>query len=248
MEIGFKGYEEYITEHPKSQQLYHKLNLDAILDQALDRLGVPTDIYGGGDPYPWLKQLIRESKPCIILLQKGLKAYHWVVVVGYDNRNRFLIADPNGHFKWWEKAKLDKYWGFRNASGSGIEGDFINSTIRTVASPYTLIVPKYPPTEHWEPLWSEMRDTQVTGGHRWNPLFKTEGWTRTFSFSNRPDYCKATGVKPAQIGSAGGTAQAWVSGCKIEGNQVKAWGRVEYGKVPRGKLWVIVRAYRKQPF
>ena len=217
------------------------------IDQAIDRLGAPTDIYGGAN-YSALRHWIRESKPCIILLQTGLKAYHWVVVVGYDNRDRFLIANPSGYFEWWGKSKLDQYWGWRNASGHGTSGDFINASVRQVANPYTWIVPKDPPTNHFGPMWSKMKETEITGSRRWNPLFKTEGWERTFTFPARPDHYKVAGLKPAQIGNVGGTAQAWISGSKRVGNSIKVWGRVEYGKITRGKLWVVVRAYRTKPF
>ena len=134
----------------------------AELKQAFNGLGVPVLWLGLGttvrmdplspldmpsanyNPFSSLKRKIRQSKPCIILLQGGLKSYHWVVVVGYDNQNRFLIADPSGHFEWWDKQKLDRYWGFKNASGHGIEGAFFNTAVHLNADPYTMIVPKDP--------------------------------------------------------------------------------------------------------
>ena len=34
-----------------------------------------------------------------------------MVAVGYDTRwNEFLIADPNGHFKWWTAEQLNANW------------------------------------------------------------------------------------------------------------------------------------------
>lgn len=221
--------------------------------QALNGLGVPVHWYNVRSRYPLtrkrelsnLRHWIRESKPCIILLQGGLIDYHWVVVVGYDS-DRFLIADPNGYFVWWSNTRLFRYWAFQNAHGKGLGGAFISDAVSLKASPFTCIVPKNPPAgKHFEPMWSKMMETQITGSRRWNPLFKTEGWERTFHFSRRPHYYKVAGVKPAQLANVGGTAQAWVTGSKIEGNSVKVWGRIEYGKVTRGRLWVIVRAYRK---
>lgn len=44
--------------------------------------------------------------------------------------------------------------------------------IRLKADPYTRIVPKEPPTRHWDPMWSKMKETEITGSHRWNPLFQ----------------------------------------------------------------------------
>lgn len=248
-EMVLHYYGKWVTQ----RDIWDKGGIDTIhigtfpneLDQALDRLGVPVHTYGGKN-YAALEQYIGEDKPCIILLQQGLKAYHWVVVVGYDNRDRFLIADPNGFFEWWNKQKLDQYWGFRNASRRGLKSDFINGAVSQRAGPYTWIVPvASPPRKHFEPMWSVMKEAEITGRRKWNPLFKTEHWEHTFQLSARPDYYKVTGVKPAQIGSAGGKAQAWISGSKIEGNTVKVWGRVEYGKITRGKLWVVLRAYRK---
>ena len=218
---------------------------------ALNGLGLPVDYFGGAN-YDALKSYIRASRPCILLLQYGLKAYHYVVVVGYDNRDRFLIADPNGHFQWWDVRTLDAAWGFRNAGDKtrslhDLSKAFVNSIIQRKAV-YTWIVPKKSPTKHYAPMWSKMLETEVTGSRRLNPFFKTEGWERTFRFSARPDHVKVMGVKPAQFRNVAGTAQAWISGSKIEGNQVKVWGRVEYGKVTRGKLWVVVRAFRYKPF
>ena len=245
----------YYGKLPGQRAIWDKGGIDTIhtgtfpseLEKALDRLGVPVDWFEGAN-YPALKERIRQHKPCIILLQNGLKAYHWVVVVGYDNRDRFLIADPNGYFEWWNKQKLDQYWGFRNGSRRGLKSDFINATIAQFARPYTWIMPKNPPT--WEekiefpPVWSRMQEAEITGSRRWNPLFKTEGWERTFTFPTRPDFYRVTGLKPAQIGNVGGTAQAWISGSKRVGNSIKVWGGVEYGKATRGKLWVVVRAFR----
>ena len=250
-EMVFHYYGKWVTQ----RNIWDKGGIHTIhagtfpgeIDQAFDKLGVPTDYYGGRN-YPALKSYIRANKPCILLLQQGLKAYHWVVVVGYDNRDRFLIADPNGFFKWYDRIELDRQWGFRNARGHGVHKKaFINAAVSRYAGPYTWIVPKKSPTGHFGGMWTEMAETEITGSRRWNPLFKTEYWERTFRFSARPDYIKVMGVKPAQIGNVGGTAQAWISGSKIEGNRVKVWGRVEYGKVTRGKLWVVVRTFEKSP-
>lgn len=246
---------------PGQRAIWDKGNIDTIhagtfpneLSQALTKLGVPAAVRVGKN-YSLLKARIRQNKPCIILLQQGLKAYHWVVVVGYDNRNRFLIADPNGYFEWWKKNKLDAYWGFRNASGHGTTGDFINAAVRTVASPYTSVVPKNPPTwkqrNQFPQAWSQMQETQITGSKRLNPLFQTEKWQHTFTFSTRPDFYAITGIIPSQIVTAAGTAKAWISGSKVVGNSIKVWGEVEYGAGTRGKLWVVVRAFRKgiKPF
>ena len=211
------------------------------------------------DPFPSLKRKIRQSKPCIILLQKGLEAYHWVVVVGYDNRDRFLIADPSGYFKWWEKDKLDKYWGFRKASGHGTKGDFYNATVRQFASPYTLVVPKNPPKSHFEPMWSQMQETEVRGTSRanipnLNPLsdesgFRTEPWKHTFHFPQEyasPDYYIIACIKPSQLGTALGTAKGYVEGhLSTTKGEITVWGQIEYGNTTRGKLWIVVRVFRK---
>lgn len=209
------------------------------------------------DPFPALKRKIRQSKPCLILLQFGLKAYHWVVVVGYDNQDRFLIADPSGYFEWWEKKKLDKYWGFKNAYGHGIKRNFINATVRTKADPYTMIVPKDPPKRHFEPMWSHMQVTEVRGKSRLNipnlnPFskkrgFRTERWQHTFHFPEEyasPDYSTVACMQPLQVRTAftKGHVEGHLSTTKGE---ITVWGQIEYGNTTRGKLWILVRVYRK---
>ena len=217
------------------------------LKLALDGLGVPVHWYHESS-LASIKSDIRENKPSLILLRFGAEGYHWVVVVGYDNRDRYLIADPNGFFEWLHRDYLNPRWGFRPVSGpapSGAFGVTSDDFVRLKADPYTRIVPKRSPTGHWEPMWSEMKEIQITGSRRLNPFFNTEGWEYTFRFPATPDYYKVTGIKPAQLGNLGGTAQAWISGSQIRGKTVKVWGQIEYGSVTRGKLWVVVRAYRK---
>lgn len=217
------------------------------LKEALDGLGVPVHWYHESS-LTAVKSDIRESKPSIILLRFGAESYHWVIVVGYDNGDRYLIADPNGFFEWRHRDYLVPRWGFRRVSGQVPIGTFnvtSDDIIRLKADPYTRIVPKRPPKGHWEPMWSEMKEIQITGSRSPNPLFQTQEWEYTFRFSATPDYHKVTGIKPAQFGNLGGTARAWISGSQIRGKTIKVWGEIEYGIVTRGKLWVVVRAYRK---
>ena len=245
----------YYGKLPGQRAIWDKGGIDTIhtgtfpseLKLALDGLGVPVHWYHESS-LASIKSDIRENKPSLILLRFGAEGYHWVVVVGYDNRDRYLIADPNGFFEWLHRDYLNPRWGFRPVSGpapSGAFGVTSDDFVRLKADPYTRIVPKRSPTGHWEPMWSEMKEIQITGSRRLNPFFNTEGWEYTFRFPATPDYYKVTGIKPAQLGNLGGTAQAWISGSQIRGKTVKVWGQIEYGSVTRGKLWVVVRAYRK---
>ena len=208
------------------------------------------------DPFPSLRRKIRQNRPPMILLRMGALAYHWVVVVGYDNQNRYLIADPSGFFEWWSKADLDIRWSFRKVKGPRTRGAFKVSGddfVRMKADPYTMVVPKKSPTSHWGPMWSDMQVTQVTGKSKLNwPTFKgfrTHRWQHTFYFPaeySDPDWYTLAAVTPAQVRTAGGTTKGWIEGsAKTSRGEITVWGQIEYGKTTRGKLWIVVRVFRK---
>ena len=108
------------------------------------------------------------------------------------------------------------------------------------------IVPTAAPTRHFPPNWSEMEAVHVVGEDDWNPFFRTRYWERTLDFVyDFADYHVAA-LKPFLWEKP----DSWLAKANLQGHddiaadKVKVWGQIEYGKVTRGHLWVIVRAYK----
>ena len=225
------------------------------LKRALNELGVPAKWYHRLT-LDHLKSYVRQNRPPIILLRFG-DFLHYVVVVGYNNDGDFLIADPNNCFRWITSSDLKKGW---SLDEPGIDPNryqprnlFESFGLKTLTPLVDVltggengIVPVNPPTQHFRPNWSELRAIEVTGSHRFNPTFSSENWERTLDFTyNFQDY-RVSRVKPASVSNAFGLEDAWLKGHrKIASDKVKIWGGIAYGKVTRGKLWVWVRAYRR---
>ena len=222
--------------------------------QALNGLGVPSHWYEwGDDPFGRLRQYVDENRPpCILLRYKAVK-YHWVVVVGYNTTiDAYLIADPghevNGSFRWISGEQLDAAWGFKTDADAtiwygGFDGeleDWVNLGASTTVDPYTAIVPQSAPSEHFTGLWSEMKGVRITGDKEW--FGTTRGWEKTLTFNHKFDYYRWTAIE--ELGSTG---TARLDGHKKVGEKsVKLWGRIEDGRVLRGKMWVMVRTYRSR--
>ena len=108
------------------------------------------------------------------------------------------------------------------------------------------IVPSYAPTHHFPPNRSEMEAVYVVGDDDWNPFFRTRRWERTLDFVyDFADY-RVAALKPFLWEKP----DSWVARAYLQGHddiaadEVKVWGQIEYGKVTRGHLWVIVRTYK----
>ena len=221
---------------------------------ALQGLGVPAAWLTGGqynpDRFESLRSKIRESRPAILLLRFGDLAFHWVVCVGYEsaaNGYRYLTADPNGRFRWYTESDLDAAWSLRRNNVKGIGGTFkvrvIDAFISAEADPYTMIVPKKAPTQHFVNIhsvgyWSEMQGLYISG--RYIPIFGgVEHWERTLRFENPFDLHRV-----AEIDLLTSTGVAEVDGSeKVGDRSVRIWGRIEDGVGLRGRMWVIVRTY-----
>ena len=218
--------------------------------QALNGLGVPSHWYEWGDAFGRLRSCVDQSRPPCILVRWEAVKYHWVVVVGYNKKSdEYLLADPaGGRFRWMSGDQLDAAWGFKTDADATIwyggfdvsEGeDWINLGASTTIDPYTVIVPQSAPTrEHFTGLWSEMAGVRITGNKK---LFgTTHGWERTLKFDKAFDYYRWTAIE--ELGSTG---TARLDGHRKVGEKsVKLWGRIEDGRVLRGKMWVMVRTYR----
>lgn len=224
------------------------------MKQALNGLGVPADWYEwGDDPFGRLRHYVDESRPPCILLRWKAVQYHWVVVVGYNTTiDAYLIADPaytDGAFRWISGEQLDAAWGFKTDVDATIwyggfdpiggEG-WLNLGVSFKAQPYTRIVPQSAPTKHFTGLWSEMKVFRMTGTGR--VFGTTRGWEKTIELDNKFTHHKAAAIE--EIHSLG-TAELHGSE-KVGTKSVKLWGRVEDGLTLRGRMWVIVRAYRSR--
>lgn len=93
-----------------------------------------------------LKYYVSQDRPCIVLLRSGEYTWHYVVVVGYDEKY-IHVADPGSGRR--EKMKLQHFeasWKFEaNMYGQLLGSDWLNSVLRAAeVYPYTMIVPKHP--------------------------------------------------------------------------------------------------------
>ena len=241
------------------------------LRQAFNRLGVQTEWYTESSLND-LKSWVRQDRPPIILLRFG-DFLHYLVVVGYDNQGDFLLADPNGHFRWISSNELSIGWSM-NSPGlpntdyeveNGFEA-FVLTQLTEAAKIYTqggnVVVPLNPPGRHLPENYSvrfkidcdgEYTDPNgrcvasgvaVRGGNRLNPLWTTDRWEETFTFPmDIADY-RVDGVVPTEVENLGGLEPAYIQGHKKVNNRtVKVWGRVTPGRVTKGRIYAFVRGF-----
>ena len=225
------------------------------LRAALNGLGVPAKWYHRLT-LNHLKHYVRQNRPPIILLRFG-DFLHYVVVVGYNSHGDFLIADPNNLFRWLTSEEMRQGWSV-DAPGLPnnryrVEGRFKKFALSVLTnfadaglSDNNGIVPTAAPTRHFPPNWSEMEAVYVVGDDDWNLFFRTRYWERTLDFVyDFADY-RVAALKPFLWEKP----DSWIARANLQGHddiasdKVKVWGQIEYGKVTRGHLWVIVRAYK----
>jgi len=232
------------------------------IEDALDGLGVPSDHFRSVTTRH-LQHFVRESRPPIALLRLGLKAFHYVVVVGYKTAANgdvtdVLIADPNGDFKWWDYKYYLDAWSLRNtdfAGGKnyGTGGAFITTFVNIKSAPYTMIVPKAPPTSHFKPYWSEMRAFTIKGQFHFFPV-KRRNWTKTVTFDQPFDFYTLSAFEPVQWKFWEGEWNLLRFGNssidrneKVGDKSVKVKGTIADGWVDQGTMWVVLRAYSETP-
>lgn len=254
------------------------------IEDAFDRLGVPARWYpgypGSGLQQPTLNDLkawVRESRPPIVLLRFD-EYLHYVVVVGYDNQDDFLLADPNGIFRWMSSEDLKLGWSmvspglpnrvFETQNGFKtfvLEG--LTETAGVLTQGQNVIVPFNPPNRHLPENYSVLFKTsnppnrvpypdsmgkylaagvEVWGGERFNPLWTTDRWERTFTFTEDIADYRVSEVVPAEFENLGGLEPAYVQGHqKVDNRTVKVWGRITPGTVSKGKLLLFVRGFKE---
>ncbi len=230
------------------------------LTTALNKLGVPVGWYSRGD-IETLMWLVRENCPPIVLL-RYTDFLHYGVVVGYDKPRKdklashIIIADPNNHYRIMPTKTFLKAWSLNKNTldgGFGEETGFrlmASKTATLGVSELTYgrhwITPEAAPTHHFEPDKSLMRATMVRGDKSWNPLFKTRHWERTFDFPWHFRSYRVSAIKPWMwLKPSSYATRAYMNGAKADwsAQKVKAWGRIEHGKITRGLLWLMVRVY-----
>ena len=238
------------------------------LEQALDRLGVPARWYPGliasGLKTPTLNDLkswVRQDRPPIVLLKFG-DYLHYLVVVGYDNQGDFLLADPNGHFRWMTSSALRIGWSINPLVGlpntdyevkDGFEGFVLKGlTVSAflLTTGFNVIVPFNSPSSHLPENYSvpfhidcdgeytdpngECRATGVAvrGGNRFNPLWTTDRWEETFTFERDIADYRVAGVVPTEFENLGGLEPAYIQGHKKVNNRTVK----VWGRVTPGRV------------
>ncbi|MDE0426801.1 MAG: C39 family peptidase [Candidatus Poribacteria bacterium] len=217
-------------------------------EQALDKLGVPSEWYNRGT-LDHLKSYVRQNRPPMILLrfQAGM---HYVVVVGYNRGNDFLVADPNGFFRWISSTDLLKGWSLKEPglpSEYGVNNveDWFLSQVDLVIGENNYIVPDSPPQYHFRPNWSELQYAHVVGPSEVNWGWAgTKKWERPLEFLADFHHYVGSYVEPSSLQNPGGIHVSRVDGHRRNGRSVTFWGKITHGKAQRGELYLFVRSYR----
>ena len=222
--------------------------------QALNGLGIPSlwldSDSANYDPFPDLKQKIRESRPPILLLRDGSTSWHWVVGVGYNDAGDILVADPNGFFRWFSHNEMVRYWSLQETDDNPVFGTVVTGAGGLVAGtdPYTMVVPKDPPTKHFPPVWASMWGYRKSGSGF--PAFgKMRSWNKTVTFKYPFDRFTVAAVQPLEFDVREGKFNPQLGKTSITGfekvgdRSVKVTGKVQDWPL-LSSVWVVIRAYR----
>ena len=245
----------YHRKHRRLKDIWSAADIDTVafgtvpseLRQALNELDVPTHWYSRRTPND-LRRYIDENRPPIMLLRLSNRGYHWVVAVGYDTRwDEFLIADPNGHFKWWTAEQLNANWSlewlpeFETDEEEWYEFQVDVGIINNIhLNPHTVIVPLEAPSfeTSYRDYWSDMQAIEVYGDLEFRG--GTRQWEKTFTFENPFSIVQVSDI---ELLTSTGTARVdgWE---RINNNRsIRLWGAIEDGWFLRGRMWVIVRTF-----
>ncbi len=245
----------YHRKHRRLKDIWRAADIDTValgtvpseLRQALNESGVPAHWYSSRT-LDDLRRYIDENRPPIMILRLSNRGYHWVVAVGYDTRwDEFLIADPNGRFKWWTAEQLNANWSLEWLSEYETAGEewyefqidvgLFNSLH---INPNTVIVPLEAPSFETSYLdyWSDMQAIEVYG----DTVFRggTREWEKTLTFQ---DPFSIVQVSDIELVTSTGTARVdgWE---RINNNRsIRLWGTIEDGWFLRGRMWIIVRTF-----
>ena len=216
------------------------------LRQALNKSGVPAHWYTG-KTLDDVRRYIRNNRPPILLLRISNTGYHWVVAVGYDTRwNEILIADPNGHFKWWNADQLNAKWTlkwlpeFETASQEWYEFRIDAGLLEELyLKRNTVIVPSEAPVfeTSYRPYWSDMQTIEVYGETKFRG--GTREWEETLTF---PNPIQIAQISDIELLTSTGTARlgGWE---RTNTHAIRLWGTIEDGWFLRGRMWVMVRTF-----
>ena len=194
-----------------------------------------------------VRRYIKNNCPPIMLLRLSNTGYHWVVAVGYDTRwDEFLIADPNGHFKWWPAEQLNANWSlewlpeFETAAEEWYEFQLDAGLFNQLhLNPHTVVVPLEAPSfeTSYSPYWSDMQTIEVYGKTKFRG--GTREWEETLTFQNPLSIVQVSDI---ELLTSTGTASVdgWT---RMNDHSVKLWGKIEDGWFLRGRMWVIVRTF-----
>ncbi|MCY4554042.1 MAG: C39 family peptidase [Candidatus Poribacteria bacterium] len=216
------------------------------LRQALNASGVPAHWYTNRT-LDDVRRYIKNNRPPIMLLRLSNTGYHWVVAVGYDTRwDEFLIADPNGHFKWWTAEQLNANWTlewlpeFETAGEEWYEFQLDAGLFNQLhLKPNTVIVPSEAPTfeTSYRPYWSDMQTIEVYGETKFRGGIRE--WEDTLTFQNPFSIIQVSDI---ELLTSTGTASVdgWT---RINDRSIKLWGEIEDGWFLRGRMWVMVQTF-----
>lgn len=216
------------------------------LRQALNASGVPAHWYVNRT-LDDVRRYIKNNRPPIMLLRLSNTGYHWVVAVGYDTRwDEFLIADPNGHFKWWTAEQLNAKWTlewlpeFETASEEWYEFQLDAGLFNQLhLKPNTVIVPSEAPTfeTSYRPYWSDMQTIEVYGKTQFRG--GTREWEDTLTFQNPFSIVQVSDI---ELLTSTGTASVdgWT---RTNDHSIRLWGEIEDGWFLRGRMWVMVQTF-----
>ena len=244
----------YHRKHRRLKAIWQAADIDTVtfgtvpseLRQALNELGVPAHWYSRRT-LDNLRRYIDENRPPIMLLRLSNRGYHWVVAVGYDTRwDEFLIADPNGHFKWWTAEQLSANWSlewlpeFETNEEEWYEFQVDIGLINNIhLNPHTVIVPLEAPSFETSYLdyWSDMQAIEIYGDLEFRG--GTREWEETLTFQNPFSIVQVSDI---ELLTSTGTARVdgWE---RLNNRSLRLWGTIEDGWFLRGRMWVIVRTF-----
>ena len=244
----------YYRKHRKLKDVWKAGNIRTVafgtspseLRQALNASGVSAHWYVNRT-LDNVRRYIKENRPPIMLLRLSNTGYHWVVAVGYDTRwDEFLIADPNGHFKWWTAAQLNAKWNlkwlpeFETADTEWYEFQLDAGLFNQIhLNPNMVVVPSEAPSfeTKYRPYWSDLQTIEVYGETKFRGGIRE--WEDTLTFQNP---LRIIQVSDIELLTSTGTASVdgW---SRINDRSIKLWGEIEDGWFLRGRMWVMVRTF-----
>ncbi len=246
----------YHRKHRRLKDIWQAADIDTVafgtvpseLRQALNESEVPAHWYSRRTLSD-LRRYIDENRPPIMLLRLSNRGYHWVVAVGYDTRwDEFLIADPNGHFKWWTAEQLNANWSLEwlpefetnEEEEEWYEFQIDVGLINSIhLNPHTVIVPLEAPSfeTNYLDYWSDMQAIEVYGDLEFRG--GTREWEETLTFQNPFSIVQVSDI---ELLTSTGTArvEGWE---RLNNRSIRLWGTIEDGWFLRGRMWVIVRTF-----